>query len=168
MTELIATLSAVGIALLGIFLTSQANRRNDARRRYLELASVAFVDLMGSLAENAEALRLIADGENEELSGEGRKRLTASRALYLSAKARLVSYGDADVVNALATFETNPIGSDPTSQQAILAAIGSIRRGAGLQPLDDGEVRRILFGSDGVASPETASTYRSVEHRETS
>jgi hypothetical protein len=128
-------LVGAGALVVGVVLTARYTKNLEASKRREELASQAFSDFWRAMAKSA-----FARDDNE-------------RAIALStateAKARIVTYGDASLVENLLRFEANGSnGADPACQAAIVAMAQGLRSTADARGiLADEDVRRTLFGT---------------------
>jgi hypothetical protein len=128
-----AIVGATGISV-GVWLTAYYTKKLDVVRRREGLVSEAFSDLVAALARSAFAT-------------SGMERIEAL-ALAASAKAQLVTYGDASMVDQIRRFDEHGADASKPECQAAIVAIAQGLRAANAapgQPSDD-EVRQVLFG----------------------
>lgn len=127
--QLAAGIIGAGAALLVVIVTTVANRGLESRRQRGEMVCAAISDLFSAMAD----------------SSLGDQRQANIR--YAHAKARLLTYAPAEIVQALLAFErAGSTGASPEGQEAISSLVRGARKAVrGEGNVSEADVTELLF-----------------------
>jgi hypothetical protein len=128
--QLAAGIIGAGAALLVVVITTISAQRLESRRQRGEMVCAAISDLFSALAESS-----LGDEHH-------------AKVRYAHAKARLLTYAPAEIVQALLAFEqSGATGASPESQKAIAdLAQGARKAVRGQGGVANADAIELLFG----------------------
>src|ERR1700743_2183562 len=106
MAQVTAAIIAFAAGVIVTALGGWSSQRIERRKHLAQLASTAFIDAVGAIAEHVQCkIALGSQHLSEDESAHWRRRLHETGATYFAAKARFVTYGNSKAATLLADFE---------------------------------------------------------------
>jgi hypothetical protein len=153
-SQVVAVIIGFTAGVVTPYLNSFLTERLERHKAVAQLASAAFVDFMHAMGENSMCHQVLEtlghSGPKEEVE-HWQRRLRETRVAYVSAKARIASYGNAMAAHYLAEIERGGgfVGSDAAHQQLFAKIVLELRAELGLGKrtrISEGDVGALLFG----------------------